>query len=265
MPKLKAADSKLVSYIWPQNVTHYNTRDHSIDTITIHHAANGAGANKGYAANTLEIIFASCGKGGSVQYGIDSNGKIGQMLGEKYRSWCSNSRKNDMRAITIECANCAGKPTWAISDKAMQSLIKLCADICKRNGKKKMVWIADKTKALAYEPKQDEMRMTLHKWLAATGCPEAYLTSKMDFIASEVNKLLAPSPTPAFQPYIIKVTYKPFINIRSGPGVTYKDVGDVPYGGVYTIIEEKVNGAQTWGRLKSGAGWICLTGFTKKI
>lgn len=265
MPKLKAADSKLVSYIWPQNVTHYNTRDHSIDTITIHHAANGTGANKGYAANTLEIIFASCGKGGSVQYGIDSNGKIGQMLGEKYRSWCSNSRKNDMRAITIECANCAGKPTWAISDKAMQSLIKLCADICKRNGKKKMVWIADKTKALAYEPKQDEMRMTLHKWLAATGCPEAYLTSKMDFIASEVNKLLAPSPTPAFQPYIIKVTYKPFINIRSGPGVIYKDVGDVPYGGVYTIVEEKVNGTQTWGRLKSGAGWICLTGFTKKI
>ena len=265
MPKVKVPDSSLVSYVWPENTYHYNVRDHAIDTITIHHAGNGTGCNKGYAPNTLAVICASCGKDGSCQYEIDSNGTMGQMLNEKYRSWCTDSRSNDMRAITIEVANCAGAPNYLISDKAMASLIKLCADICKRNGKKKMVWIADKAKALAYSPKPDEMRMTIHKWFAATPCPGPYLESKMAYIANEVNKILGSAPEPAFEPYLIKVTYNPFINIRSGPGVNYKDVGDVPCGGVYTIVEEKVNGSQTWGRLKSGAGWICLTGYTKKV
>ena len=271
MPKLKEPDSKLVSYVWNQNTTHYNPRNHAIDTITIHHAANGEGCNKGYAANTLNVIFASVGAAGSVQYGIDSNGKIGQMLAEKYRCWCSNSRSNDHRAICIEVANCDGKPNWPISEKAMKALIELCADICKRNGKKKMAWISDKAKALVYSPKADEMRMTLHKWVAdpktPTGCPEHYLTGKMQYIADETNKLLgnAPAPTPAFEPYIIKVTYIGGLNIRSGPGITYSIVGTVPRGGVYTIVEEHTTGSQKWGRLKSGAGWICLTGFTEKV
>ena len=187
------------------------------------------------------------------------------MLAEKYRCWCTDSRPNDMRAVTIEVANCGGAPDYPISTSAMASLIKLCADICKRNGKKRMVWITDKTKALAYEPKADEMRMTLHKWFAATPCPGPYLEGKMAYIASEVNRLLgSEAPTPAFQPYIVKVTYPNGLNIRSGPGINYQIVGTVPYGGAYTIAEEKRNGSQTWGRLKSGAGWICLTGYTQK-
>lgn len=44
------------------------------------------------------------------------------------------------------------------------------------------------------------------------------------------------------------------LNIRSGPGTNYPIVGQVKQGGVYTIIEEQAG----WGRLKSGAGWICL-------
>lgn len=264
--KLKTADSSLVSYIYANGTTHYNVRDHAIDTITIHHAANGTGCNKGAGANTLDVIFASCGLGGSCQYGIDSNGKIGQMLAEKYRSWCSDSRSNDMRAITIEVANCAGKPTWAVSDKALNAVIDLCADICKRNGKKKMVWISDKSKALAYAPKADEMRMTLHKWVCeakgGTGCPEQYLISKMPYIAEQVTKKLGGSTTPSttFKSYIVKITYPTGMKIRSGAGDTYSVVGSVPYGGVYTIVEEKTNGAQLWGKLKSGAGWICIKG-----
>lgn len=265
MPKVKTPDSSLVSYVWPENTYHYNVRDHAIDTLLIHHAANGEGCNKGYADNTLSVIFSSCGARGSCQYGIDSNGKIGQMLNEKYRSWCSDSRTFDMRGVTVECANCEGKPNYAISNKAMASLIKLSADICRRNGKSKLVWISDANKAKAYEPKAVEMKIILHKWLAATPCPGPYLESKMAYIANEVNKILGSAPTPSFEPYLIKVTYNPYINIRSGPGVNYKDVGDVPCGGVYTIVEEKVNGSQTWGRLKSGAGWICLTGYTKKV
>ena len=267
MPKVKTADSKLVTYIYPQNTTHYNTRTHAIDTITIHHAANGTGCNQGYAANTLDVIFASVGAAGSVQYGIDSNGKIGQMLNEKYRCWCSNSRENDHRAICMEIANCKGKPNYEISDKALRACIELCADICKRNGKKKMVWIADKAKALAYTPKADEMRMTLHKWVSdtPTGCPEAYLSGKQEYIANEVNKLLGSVPAAStFKEYIVIITYPLGLNIRAAAGATARIVGSVPKGGAYTIVEEKKVGTQYWGKLKSGAGWICLTGFTRR-
>ena len=50
------------------------------------------------------------------------------------------------------------------------------------------------------------------------------------------------------------------LNIRSGAGTSYKVVGTVKKGGVYTIVEEK-NG---FGRLKSGKGWISLDCTEKK-
>ena len=41
--------------------------------------------------------------------------------------------------------------------------------------------------------------------------------------------------------------------IRKGAGTKYKAKGFIKPG-VYTIVETK----DEWGRLKSGAGWICL-------
>ena len=45
--------------------------------------------------------------------------------------------------------------------------------------------------------------------------------------------------------------------IRKGPGTNYGKNGFCPKG-VYTIVETKSAGGYTWGRLKSGAGWIAL-------
>lgn len=84
---------------------------------------------------------------------------------EKNRSWCSSSNANDQRAITIECASDTAEP-YAFKDVVYQTLIKLCADICKRNGKKKLLWLGDKDKTLSYEPKSDEMVLTVHRWFA---------------------------------------------------------------------------------------------------
>ena len=67
-----------------------------------------------------------------------------------------------------------------------------------------------------------------------------------------------------FKPYTVKVTASA-LNIRSGAGIINKKVGMITDKGVYTIVEEKKVLGQTWGRLKSGAGWICLTGYTKKV
>ena len=67
----------------------------------------------------------------------------------------------------------------------------------------------------------------------------------------------APTPAPAC-PYTVKVMVDE-LNIRSGPGTNYPIVGTIKDHGVYTIVQEQ-NG---WGKLKSGAGWICLQ-YTQK-
>ena len=50
------------------------------------------------------------------------------------------------------------------------------------------------------------------------------------------------------------------LNVRAGAGVSYNVVTTVKRNAVFTIVEEK-NG---WGKLKSGAGWICLD-YVKKV
>lgn len=125
----------------------------------------------------------------SSNYGIDKDGKIGLFVEEKNRSWCTSSSANDNRAITIECASDSTDP-YAMHYCVYTSLIKLCADICKRNGKTKLLWIPDKNKALHYSPKSDEMLITVHRWFANKSCPGDWLYSRLGSLADQVNKLL---------------------------------------------------------------------------
>ena len=64
-------------------------------------------------------------------------------------------------------------------------------------------------------------------------------------------------------PYLVQVTADA-LNVRTGPGTNYPIATHKNHcirdKGKYTIVEENGN----WGRLKSGAGWICLD-YTKKI
>lgn len=59
--------------------------------------------------------------------------------------------------------------------------------------------------------------------------------------------------------YLMRVTCDA-LNIRAGAGTSYAIKGCIRDKGTYTIVETK-NG---WGKLKSGAGWICLA-YTKKV
>lgn len=71
--------------------------------------------------------------------------------------------------------------------------------------------------------------------------------------------------TSGFKSYIVRITASDGVNIRKGAGTNYTIVGAIPKGGAYTIVEEKTGaGANKWGRLKSGAGWIALD-YTEKI
>lgn len=63
--------------------------------------------------------------------------------------------------------------------------------------------------------------------------------------------------------YKVKVTVNG-LNIRKDAGVTHAVTGVIRDKGVYTIVAEKTVSGQKWGKLKSGAGWICLA-YTKKL
>ena len=58
--------------------------------------------------------------------------------------------------------------------------------------------------------------------------------------------------------YLVRVRI-PDLNIRKGPGTDYAKTGKYTGAGTFTIVEEANGlGAEKWGRLKSGAGWIAL-------
>ena len=75
---------------------------------------------------------------------------------------------------------------------------------------------------------------------------------------------VTPAPTTPAEPevklpYLVRITAS-VLNVRSGPGMNYKTRTQVRKNEVYTIVALEDN----WGKLKSGAGWICLD-YTKKV
>ena len=72
----------------------------------------------------------------------------------------------------------------------MGALILLCVDICKRHGKTKLIWIDNKDKALAYEPKSGEMLLTVHRWFANKSCPGDWMYARMGDLAAKVTAQL---------------------------------------------------------------------------
>ncbi len=183
------SNSNLVSYtrISPNK---NSPRNHAIDRISIHCVVGQCTAER------IGEIFAPSSRQASSNYGIGLDGRIGMYVEEKDRSWCTSSGANDHRAVTIEVASDTAHP-YAVKEAAYAALLDLCADICKRNGKKRLLWIADKDKALAYEPKADEMILTVHRWFANKACPGEYLYSRHGEIAAEVTRRLAEADKPA--------------------------------------------------------------------
>lgn len=195
-------NSSLVSYT-KLSPNHSGQRTHSIDRITPHCVVGQC------SVETLGNIFLPTSRQASCNYGIGVDGRVGMYVEEKNRSWCSSSSANDQRAITIECASDATEP-YAFKDVVYQKLITLCVDICKRNGKKKLLWLGDKNKTLSYEPKSDEMVLTVHRWFANKSCPGNWMYARMGDLAEKVTAQLggsADTPTVTTQLYRVRKTW----------------------------------------------------------
>ena len=178
----KMSNSSLVE-VTNLSPNHSGKRTHAVDTITPHCFVGQVTAERG-----LEVFLPKT-KGASCNYVIGTDGKLGLGVDEDNRSWCSSSESNDQRAITIECASDTAHP-YAMTDAVYGKLVALCVDICKRYGKTKLIWIADKDKALAYEPKSDEMKITVHRWFKNKACPGDWLFNRLGELAETVTSQL---------------------------------------------------------------------------
>lgn len=174
-------NSPLVSYA-KLSPNHSGQRTHSIDRITPHCVVGQL------SAEAICDCFPA-GRDASCNYGIGTDGRVSLCVEEKNRSWCSSSNANDQRAVTIECASNMSEP-YAMNSTVYASLIKLCADICRRNGKKKLLWFSDKNQTLNYSPKSDEMVITVHRWFANKSCPGNWLYARLGDLATKVTAAL---------------------------------------------------------------------------
>lgn len=156
--------SQLTTSVYDFGTKKSNPRNQKICCLTPHHTAGLASP----------LTYAKQHRDGSQQASANYYIKDDEILcgvSEDRRAWTSGDpsgkqkggASNDHRAITFEVSNSTGAPNWKISDKSYKSLVKLCADICKRYG---------------FIPKYDGTKngtITMHKQFGATACPGPYL------------------------------------------------------------------------------------------
>lgn len=180
-------NSPLVTYT-KYSPNHSGQRTHTIDRITPHCVVGQL------SVESLGEIFANEERFASSNYGIGTDGRVALYVDEAKRSWCSSDAKNDQRAVTIECASDTTDP-YTMNAAVWDSLVRLCADICARNGKSRLIWIPDREIALDYDLEPNEMLLTVHRWFANKACPGDWLYNRLGELASAVTRLLNPSGT----------------------------------------------------------------------
>ena len=132
-------------------------RTKKVTKVTIHCMAGNL------TAEGCGQLFLAPGRKASSNYGIGSDGTVAVYVPEEYAAWTSSSSMNDQQAITIEVANSAAEAPWPVSKAALNSLVALCQDICKRHGITPN-WTGNAGGSF-----------TEHRMFAAKSCPGEYL------------------------------------------------------------------------------------------
>lgn len=193
-------------------------RNQPITKITVHHMAGVC------SVEDFGNIVAPTSRQMSANYAIGNDGRIGLFCPEADRSWCSSSPMNDHRAITIEVSNSSVGGDWPIGTKAYNSLIKLCVDICKRNGIKKLYFDGTPNGSL-----------TFHYMFASTACPGPWMKNHANDLCNKVNAQLnsattnpTPAPTQPTTPSTSKTSFKVGDLVKINNGARYYTGGGIP-------------------------------------
>lgn len=174
------SNSSLVTVRVPAHPSNYTKgRNTRITDVTIHHMAGVL------SAEACGNIFARAGRNGSAHYGIGNSGEVGQYVDEADTAWTNSNWPSNCRSVTIETSNSATGGDWPVSDAAYNTLIKLVADIAKRNNLGTLV--AGKN-------------LTWHSMFAPTTCPGDFLRARVEEIARKANEINGGSPAPTPTP-----------------------------------------------------------------
>ena len=212
-------------------------RNHKIDAIVVHYMCWYT------SAKTCCESFLPRSRMASANYCIGKDGEIWLNVEERNRAWTTGNSGIDNRAITIECANYMDKARYGVlPDATWKSLVKLCADICKRNGIRKLVYTGNKSGNLH-----------MHKWYQDTDCPGPWLSGQFGRLAKEVNALL--NGGDINPPFVFGGTYRCMVNglnVRDAPTIKGKII--TCYNAGDTVILDD------WYTSKDGYIWGKYTG-----
>ena len=146
------ARSSLTNVVVPAYTGNYTKgrKGNKIQKITIHHMAGVMSAEQ------CGKLWQNPNRKGSSHYGIGNDGRIGNYVGEENIAWTDSSWNSNCISVTIETSNDKVGGEWHVGDKALNSLIKLVADIGKRNNLGTLV---------------KGKNVTWHSMYASTTCP----------------------------------------------------------------------------------------------
>lgn len=212
------------------NYTKNRARYGKISEITVHHAAGIV------SVDALGKLWQTKGRNGSSHYGV-SGAQIGQYVSEDDIAWTNSNWTANCRAVTIEVSNSSGAPNWKVSDTSLQTLVKLVADIARRNGLFPLV--VGKT-------------LTYHSMYTSTACPGPYLKGKLQWLCDEANKL---ANTPTGGTNSDKLTALRIGPASAGDVLTLKQMAEA-----LTVPFAETDGVITVGGMSSGDA----AAFTKK-
>lgn len=162
--------SSLIDITVPASTNNYSKgrSGRKIEMITIHHMAGVLSAKR------CGELFQNPNRKASSNYGIGYDGKIALYVDEENTSWANSNWDANCKSVTIETSNDKTGSDWHVGDVTLNSLIKLVADIAKRNSLGKLV---------------KGKNLTWHQMYSRTACPGPYLLSKLDYIVDEANKI----------------------------------------------------------------------------
>ena len=177
--------SSLVQVVVPADEGNY-TKGRSgrkIEQICLHHMAGRL------TAEQCGGIFQAKGRYGSSHYGVGYDGSIANYVDEEDTAWTNSNWDSNCKSVTIETSD--NDNSWYVNDTTLNSLIKLVADIAKRNNLGTLV---------------PGKNLTWHSMFTSTTCPGDYLRSKMQYIADEANKINCGSSVPSSN--VVNVYYR---------------------------------------------------------
>lgn len=175
--KRKMSNSSLVTrvdYAHPSNYT--QGRSLGLRGIVIHHAC----------ATTIDSVartFQTPGRNGSAHYTVCGN-QISLMVDESNTAWHCGEWGGNSCTIGIETCNSDLGGNWPIAEDTFNTLVKLVAEIARRNGFGK----------LQYLPDGDGTGITGHRdWVgSATSCPGPSLYPRLRELVEKANAINYP-------------------------------------------------------------------------